>query len=73
MAEQAPAMHICARCHRPIEPPDTPVKLAKQHDVTGFNPSGMREWADGLISFFHDWHAPRSQVGVWRRVHDEEG
>jgi hypothetical protein len=61
---------ICEACGESIEPPDEPVRMAKQVDATGFNPAGQRQWVDGLISTFHEWHAPPPQVGVWRRVPD---
>jgi hypothetical protein len=56
------------RCHEPIAQPDQVVRLAQQVDVTGMNPAGQREWADGLVSCFHEWCAPQPQVGVWRRI-----
>ncbi len=58
----------CERCGEPIAPPDQPVKMAKQVDVTGFNAAGTREYLDGIPSIFHEWCAPSPQVGRWRRV-----
>ena len=58
----------CEYCDEPIEPPDEPVRMAKQVNVTAMNPAGQRQWTDGKISTFHPYHAPSPQVGVWRRV-----
>jgi hypothetical protein len=57
----------CFGCRKPIEPPDEPVVVARQVEVTPVN-AEIRQFQDGLVEVFHEWCAPPSTVGVWRRV-----
>jgi hypothetical protein len=57
---------ICSYCREPIVPPEAPVLMAKQIEVTAMTTG--RQWSDGLQSAFHEHHAPVERVGAWRRV-----
>ena len=46
--------------------PDDPdvIRAARQEKVSGFSVSGLEEYADGRIPFFHRRHFPRGRT--WR-------
>jgi len=50
MAEQ----NTCANCGEAIGFFDKSVRMVQQVDVTTMNPTGQRQWRDGLVSTFHE-------------------
>ena len=58
----------CEACGQAIGFFDRPIRMARQVDVTGMNAAAQREWADGVVSSFHEECAPEAKAGLWRKV-----